>query len=262
MSECSLERYEPHADRFYELTVLMLEYNAHTNLTAITEPEDIIVKHYADSLSAAEFIGESGTLCDVGCGAGFPSLPLAMVLPGLRVTSLDSTAKKLRFIDEAAAALGLANIETLCGRAEEIAAAPPRRKKPAVPHSNGGVMPKTSAAKASGGSGGADCGSRREKYDFVCARAVAPLRVLSEYCLPLARVGGKFFALKGADAAREIDESRAAIAALGGEIADKRETPLTLRGEILEHNVIIIQKTARTPILYPRSNAAIGKNPL
>jgi 16S rRNA (guanine527-N7)-methyltransferase len=226
--ENCLEEYYALEEQLYRLTRLLLEYNAHTNLTAITEPGDIISKHYADSLAVCRYIPPCATLIDVGAGAGFPSLPIAAARPDVRVTALDSTAKKLDFIDRAAAELGIGNITTLCGRAETLA-----------------------------------CDSAyRERFDTATARAVARLGVLYEICLPFVAVGGKFIAMKGPGAETELSESADAMRVLGGAMAENIPGTLIAGDSIQKRYTIIIQKDRETPKNYPRNWSQINKKPL
>lgn len=205
------------------LAELLLEWNGRMNLTAITGKEEIYRKHFADSLTAAEFLPNGATLLDVGCGGGFPTLPLALARPDLRVTALDSTAKKLRFVEAAAKELSLP-VVTLCGRAEELGKGAPYR----------------------------------ECFDCVTARAVARLPVLCEWCLPFVRVGGAFVALKGAAGEEELREAENAVALLGGKVETVRRR--TVGGE--SRVILVIRKIAPTPAKYPRNGGQIMKKPL
>ena len=212
---------------FYTLTEHMLSENEQYNLTAIKEPHKIIDLHYADSLAAAGLIPEGARLLDVGCGAGFPSLPLAICRPDLTITALDSTAKRTSYVEKTAALLGLTNLRTVTARAEDAA--------------------KTEL---------------RESFDLVTARAVAALPVLSELCLPFVRVGGVFLALKGRGASEELDAARGGIARLGGKVEKILSLSILRPEETLEHTAVLIAKTAKTPALYPRNYSAIVKKPL
>jgi 16S rRNA (guanine527-N7)-methyltransferase len=158
----SLERVE----KFYRLTVRMLEENEKYNLTAITEPDKIILNHYADCATLATRLKKGAKIADIGCGAGFPTLPLAILRPDLTITAIDSTAKRINYVAESARLLGLDNVTAIAMRAEE-----------------GGASPE-----------------HREKYDYVTARAVAEMRVLSELCLPYVKVGGQMVGMKGKNA--------------------------------------------------------------
>ena len=211
---------------FEKLSELLVEQNKTMNLTAITDPDGIAVKHFADSvsvLSAYEFVNGAKVL-DVGTGAGFPSIPLLIARPDLDMTMIDSTAKKLKYVASTVESLGL-NAEVLHTRAEEAG-----QNK-----------------------------AYREKFDVVCSRAVAALNVLCEYCLPFVKVGGVFLAMKGAKAQEEIDGAKAAIKLLGGEIIDEKSFTLSDGGE---RTIVVIKKISHVPPKYPRVSAQIAKKPL
>lgn len=211
---------------FDKLSDLLVEQNKTMNLTAITDPDGIAVKHFADSisaLSAAEFTPKAKVL-DVGTGAGFPSIPLLIARPDLEMTMIDSTAKKLRYVTQTVEALGL-NAEVLHTRAEEAG----QNKE------------------------------YREKFDIVCSRAVAALNVLCEYCLPFVKVGGVFLAMKGAKAQEEIADAKNAIKTLGGKIIDEKSFTLSDGGE---RTIVVIKKISQVPPKYPRVSAQIAKKPL
>jgi len=217
------------AEKFYFLTERMLEVNAHMNLTAITDMEGIILKHYVDSLTASSYLTKNASVIDVGCGAGFPSLPLAIARPDLQITALDSTAKRINYIKETAEIMGLPNITCIAARAEELACD----------------------------------SSHREQYDISCARAVARMNVLCEFCLPYVKPGGKFIAMK-ANAAEELEEAVSAIKKLGGK--QKRADFFSLISDAeTEPNprcIIEIEKISPTPENYPRNHSQIKKKPL
>lgn len=218
-----------HIDAFYALTERMLTVNEQFNLTAIKEPRRVILLHYIDSLVGARFFPEGASVIDVGCGAGFPSLPLAIFRPDLKITALDATAKRVRYVRETADLLGLCNLETLTGRAEDIA-----------------------ADKA-----------YRERFDAATARAVAALPVLSELCLPFVRVGGSFIAMKGKSGREELALSKNAISLLGGATESVEDTPIfSPEGEAFDHTTVLIRKTAATDKKYPRPYGKILKSPL
>lgn len=209
--------------RYYELLV---ETNKVMNLTAITEPEEVAVKHMVDSLLAYEDGMQGKTLVDVGTGAGFPGVPLKIYCPSLRVTLVDSLGKRLRFLQQVIDELGLKGIRCEHLRAEDAG----RSKK------------------------------HREQYDYVTARAVARLSVLSEYCLPLAKKGGQFIALKGSRFAEEIEEGEAAVKILGGKIISAE--PVKLPGLDDGRAIIKIAKIKATPTQYPRKAGTPEKQPL
>lgn len=212
--------------RFEKLAFLLVEQNKTMNLTAITDPDGIAVKHFADSisaLSAADF-PQGAKVLDVGTGAGFPSIPLLIARPDLDMTMIDSTAKKLKYVASAVESLGL-TAEVLHTRAEEAG----QNKE------------------------------YREKFDIVCSRAVAALNVLCEYCLPFVKVGGVFLAMKGAKAQEEIADAKAAIKTLGGKIVDEKSFTLSDGGE---RTIVVIKKISQVPPKYPRVSAQIAKKPL
>lgn len=222
--ECSLEEYLPYAEKFRILANHLVLTNEKYNLTAITDDEGVILRHFADSLTAVKHIPKGAKVIDVGAGGGFPSLPIAIVRDDLKITSLDSTAKKLEFIKEAAELLSLDNITTVAARAEEVG-----REE------------------------------LRESFDVSISRAVARLSILSELCLPLTRVGGLFIAMKGADSQNELDEAEKGIKILGGELQYKEGFTLSDAGE---RCIIVCRKNSSTQAKYPRAYAKIKKSPL
>ena len=204
---------------------MLLEKNQVMNLTAITDPRDVAVLHLLDSLALTGLAGLEGrTVVDVGTGAGFPGVPLAIARPSARVTLLDSLGKRVDFLRESCQTLGLDNVECVHGRAEEFA------------------------------------GERRETFDLAVSRAVAALPVLCELCLPLVKVGGAFWAMKSVDTEEEISASKAAVKVLGGYI--QAVSDYTIPTTEVVHRVVCIQKTAPTPKKYPRRFALIKKQPL
>lgn len=220
---------EDQANLLYDLTVRMLEVNRVMNLTAITEEKTIILRHYVDSLAISKEIPMNSRVIDVGCGAGFPTLPLAIFRPDLRIVALDGTAKRIHYVEETAKLLGLSGVTAIAGRAEEL------------------------AQKA----------EYRESFDVVTARAVAALPMLSELCLGFARVGGKMLAMKSQQVEEEIVAAASCIAICGGKIEKTEATHLTADGENLEQRtLVLIQKIKNTPQKYPRHFSKISKNPL
>lgn len=219
LDDAALSRFDLYAQ-------LLVETNAHMNLTAITQPDEIVEKHFADSLSVCSMLPlNPGTkLIDVGTGAGFPGLALLAAKPDLQVTLLDSTAKKLRFLAQTAQEMGLTPT-TLHARAEEAGQDP----------------------------------AYREQFDVVTARAVADLVHLSEYCLPFVKVGGYFLAMKSAKAQEELADAKEALALLGGQVEATKTFSL---GESGERTLLLIKKISHTPTKYPRPSAQIAKKPL
>ena len=213
-------------ESFEKLAELLVEQNKTMNLTAITDPDGIAVKHFADSISIlSTFEFEKGAkVLDVGTGAGFPGIPLLIMRPDLDLTMLDSTAKKLRYVADTVDSLGL-NANVLHSRAEEAAQKP----------------------------------DYRESFDIVCSRAVAALNILCEYCLPFVKKGGIFAAMKGTKAQEEIVLAKNAIKTLGGEIIDQKSFTLS---DGAERTIIIIKKVSHNLPKYPRPSAQIAKKPL
>lgn len=213
-------------ERFGIFAEELVETNRMMNLTAITKPEEIALKHFVDSLAVLKYVsfGEGARLVDVGCGAGFPGVPVKIARPDLSLCCLDSLAKRVNFLAGLTEKLGL-EIDCVHARAEEAGSKPPLR------------------------------GS----FDFAFARAVARLRVLAEYCLPFVKVGGAFVAMKGA-ASEEVAEAKNAVEKLGGEISDVFE--YTLPGTDMARTIIVMRKIKDTPGKYPRGNAKIAKAPL
>lgn len=219
LDEKALERFDLYAK-------LLVEWNEKINLTAITDPDGIVLKHFVDSLSvfSAINIPEGAKSIDVGTGAGFPGIPMLIARPDLKITLLDSTNKKLNVIRDILEKLDL-QCEVLHTRAEEAG------------------QNKT----------------YREQYDFATARAVSNLRDLSEYCLPFVKKGGTFISMKSAKAEEEIAEGKNAIRILGGNIKEKKTFEIDEAGE---RTIILIKKVSTTPPKYPRPSAKIAKNPL
>ena len=224
----ALEVTDDKAEKLYALTNIMLEVNKSMNLTAITDEDAIIVKHYADSLMVASYIPQSATVIDVGCGAGFPCLPLAIFREDLMITALDSTAKRIRYIDDTAKKLGITNVTPIAARAEEL-------------------------GKQNG---------YRECFDVATARAVAALPVLSELCLPFVKVGGKFVSMKASQGSQEAIDAKNAIKLCGGEIKSVDKLDLVSEQATEERTIISVAKIAPTSAKYPRHYSQIAKKPL
>jgi 16S rRNA (guanine527-N7)-methyltransferase len=210
--------------QFARLADALVEWNAHTNLTAITDPEGVHVRHFLDSLTVP--VRPDERVIDVGTGAGFPGLPLAIAHPSVRVTLLEATGKKIAFLEHVIALLGLTNAVTLHARAEDAGQHP----------------------------------AHRAAYDLAVARAVARLPVLLEYLLPLVRVGGRCIAMKGVTAHEEAESARRALRTLGGRLIGIE--PVMLPGVDEPHYLVMVEKIAPTPPLYPRKPGTPSKKPL
>ena len=213
-------------ENFDKYACLLEVWNQKINLTAITEPSQVVIKHFLDSIILLEYVKlkKGASIIDVGTGAGFPGIPLKIVRPDLNLTLLDSLNKRLIFLNEVCSQLSL-DSATIHARAEE---------------------------------GGRDK-KLRERYDYATARAVAHLRELSEYCLPFVKVGGSFIALKGADAEEELKESAVAIKKLGGHVENVFTFNLGAAGG---RTIIEIKKDGHTPMEFPRQTAKIKSKPL
>mgnify|MGYP000119981190 FL=1 len=217
---------EEQLNQFYKYMNLLLEWNEKINLTAITDPNEVILKHFIDSLTINKYIKENSTLADVGTGAGFPGIPLKILRPDLKITLVDSLNKRINFLNEVINKLNLVNIETVHSRIEDFG----KDKK------------------------------YRESFDFVTARAVANLAVLSEYLLPIAKVGGQCVCMKGSSVEEELSNGKNAIKVLGGKIKNIDE--FVLPDSDMSRNVIIIDKIKNTPNKYPRKAGIPVKEPL
>lgn len=209
----------------------LVEINAHVNLTAITDKKEVYLKHFYDSLLPAFVVEKLQTqqlsICDVGAGAGFPSIPLKIVFPNLKVTIVDSLNKRINFLNELADKLALKDVSFFHARAEEF------------------------AGKKS---------DKRESFDVVTARAVARLTVLSEFCLPLVKKNGQFIALKAQKAATELEEASFAITTLGGKVKQDIQLELPVTGD--ERHIIVVEKKKVTPKKYPRKAGMPARQPL
>ena len=215
-------------ESFFKLTEIMLTENEKYNLTAITEPKKIILNHYADCAALAKRLPKGAGICDVRCGAGVPTLAVAILRPDLKILGVDATAKRVAYVEMVARELMLENVSTLTARAEDMGQNP----------------------------------LYREKFDVVTARAVANMRVLSELCIPLCKIGGSFIAMKGKNAEGELAEARRAIPTLNGKLQETESITLTSPDEELSHPLIVIKKIAKCPAAYPRPYAKILKKPL
>ena len=211
-------------DKYYEM---LIEKNKVMNLTAITEFDEVLVKHFVDSLSICTIIPDDvKSVCDLGTGAGFPGIPMAIAYPDLQFTLIDSLNKRIKFLQEVVDALGLTNVTLVHGRAEEAG----RNKL------------------------------YREQYDLVVSRAVANISTLSEYCLPLVKVGGYFISFKSGDIEDEIKQSGKAISKLGGKL--QNPVLFNLPDTNISRSFLVIDKEKSTPKTYPRKAGTPSKEPL
>jgi len=219
---------EKQIEQFLIYYEMLVEWNEFMNLTAITEYDEVMKKHFIDSISLikAYDVTKSASVIDVGTGAGFPGLALKIAYPNLQVTLLDSLNKRIQFLNEVISKLGLEGVETIHGRAEDFA-------KP---------------------------GKLREKYDLCVSRAVANLSTLSEYCLPFVKVGGQFISYKSEKITEEMSAAGNAIRLLGGKVVNQVE--FQLPDSDIYRNLFIIEKTKQTPKKYPRKAGLPGKEPL
>lgn len=210
--------------KYYDMLV---EWNQKINLTAVTELKEVYLKHFYDSITPLFYadIADNASLCDVGAGAGFPSIPMKIIRPDLKVTIVDSLNKRINFLNELTAELGMDKIHLVHDRAETFGQ-----------H------------------------QARHMFDVVTARAVAQLNVLAELCLPLVRTGGQFIVMKGKKAPEELKESEFALELLGGELSKVHQ--LTLPEEDSDRYILIIDKKSKTPKKYPRKPGTPNKSPL
>lgn len=213
-------------NKFWVYMTNLLERNEKINLTAITDEDDMILKHFIDSLTILEYIPEKSNVIDVGTGAGFPGIPLKIVREDINMTLMDSLNKRITFLNEIINKLGLKKINAIHSRAEELAKIP----------------------------------EHREKYDIAVSRAVANLSTLSEYMIPFVKVGGKCICMKGSNIEEELKTAKNAIKELGGEI--EKVINFKLPDSDNERNIIIIKKVRNTKSKYPRKAGMPSKEPL
>lgn len=204
---------------------LLIEWNKKINLTRITEPEEVVIKHFVDSLTLLKYcdIKQGASVIDVGTGAGFPGIPLKIARPDIKLTLLDSLNKRLNFLNEVCGQLEI-NADLVHARAED----------------------------------GAKDNKHREKYDIAVSRAVARLNTLSEYCLPYVKVGGQFISMKGPELTEELSEAKTAIKTLGGMINKVNEFTIKDSGR----TIVVVDKISPTPKQYPRHSSKIKSKPL
>ena len=231
LHELDITLSDSQAEQFIQYYEMLIEKNQVMNLTAITDFDEVLKKHFVDSLSlvrACDLGSVNGevSLIDIGTGAGFPGIPLKIAFPKLKVTLMDSLNKRIDFLNEVIIALKLDGIDAIHGRAEDYA-------KP---------------------------DQLREEYDLCVSRAVANLSTLSEYCLPYVKVGGKFISYKSEKVAEELEEAENAISILGGKTVE--QIAFTLPDSDIYRNLVMIKKISETPRKYPRKAGTASKNPL
>ncbi|NWK84162.1 16S rRNA (guanine(527)-N(7))-methyltransferase RsmG [Staphylococcus sp. GSSP0090] len=227
LSTHGIELSDKQQQQFETYYQMLVEWNEKMNLTSITEEHEVYLKHFYDSIATSFYtdLTKELTICDVGAGAGFPSIPLKIIFPNLKVTIVDSLNKRIHFLNQLAEALALDNVSFVHDRAETYGK-----------------------------------GDYRASYDIVTARAVARLSVLSELCLPLVKKGGHFIALKSSKGEEELEEARFGIGVLGGKVVDT--ISYELPEDAGERQMIIIGKRSQTPKKYPRKPGTPNKSPL
>lgn len=225
LEKLEIELSDTQIEQFSTYTDLLLEWNEKVNLTSIVDPQEIVIKHFLDSLTLGKFV-QGGRLADIGTGAGFPGIPLKILHPGLELYLVDSLAKRLDFLNMVIETLSLDLVQTVHARAEDFA----RDIK------------------------------YRESFDCVTSRAVARLPILLEYAVPLLKVNAHFLAAKGSQVDEEVNESAKALGVLGAEI--KEIARFTLGAEAEHRAIVIVEKTSNTPKEYPRKAGTPAKKPL
>ena len=213
-------------NNYFNYMNLLIEWNEKINLTAITDSEEIILKHFVDSITINKYINKNSNLIDIGTGAGFPGIPIKIIRDDIKITLLDSLNKRIIFLNEIINNLNLKDIVAIHGRAEDF-----------------GINNKF-----------------REKYDFATSRAVAPLNYLLEYMMPFIKVGGTCICMKGSNIEDELNISKNAIIKLGGKVEYKEK--IILPESDIERNIIIIKKVKKTPKEFPRKSGMPKKQPI
>lgn len=217
---------EEQLQKFYKYMNLLIEWNKKINLTAIIEPEDIVLKHFIDSLTILPFIDKNKKIIDIGTGAGFPGIPVSIMRNDVDMTLLDSLNKRINFLNEVIKILNLKNVNTIHSRIEDLA----KNKK------------------------------YRETYDIATSRAVANLSTLSEYMIPMIKTRGISICMKGSDIEEEINKSKKAVDILGGKF--KKIEKFILPNSDQKRTIILIEKEKSTPLKYPRKAGTPSKEPL
>lgn len=226
LNEINVNITEKQILKFYEYMNLLLEWNEKINLTAITEQNEIILKHFVDCLTIQKYIENNNNIVDIGTGAGFPGIPLAIMNNKNKFVLVDSLNKRINFLNDVKEKLELENVDAIHSRAEEF------------------------------------CQNKmyREKFDIAVSRAVANLSVLAEYLLPAIKVGGKVICMKGSKIDEELNDAKFALKELGGNVILREE--FCLPGTDMKRNIIIVKKIKETPKKYPRKSGLPAKQPL
>ena len=222
----SIELNDIQVNKFYEYMNILLKWNERMNLTAITDPDEVIVKHFIDSITINNSFDNNKKIIDVGTGAGFPGIPLGIIRPDLNILLVDSLNKRINFLENVCTNLKIDNAKTLHARVEEL-----------------GKNAKF-----------------REKFDYASSRAVAPLNVLLEYMLPFVKVGGYCVCMKGSNVIEEINTSEKALEILGGKIERIEEFTLPLTD--IKRNIVLVKKIKNTPAKFPRKPGTPSKEPI
>lgn len=227
-TEMGLTFTDEQMELFAQYDDFLIDYNTKINLTRIIDPREVAVKHFGDSLTllTQDVLPQGASIADVGTGAGFPGIPLAISRPDLQITLMDSLRKRIEFLRELIQALGITNVTLVWGRAEELGQNP----------------------------------QYRDRFDIVIARAVAPLRVLVELCLPLTKTNGVFFAMKGPKAEEEVEAATNALKIIGGKLIGTRIVVLPLLKEM--RTLVHILKNRPTPREYPRKAGTPERQPI
>lgn len=226
LEELNIELSEIQLNQFYKYMNILIEWNKVMNLTGITDPEEIIIKHFIDSLTVLDKVNKKDSIIDVGTGAGFPGIPIKIAFPETKVVLLDSLNKRIKFLNEVIEQLQLKDVETIHGRAEDYG----KDRK------------------------------HREKYDIAIARAVAPLNILLEYLMPFVKVNGKVLCMKASNSEEEIKNSKNAVKVLGGELFDTEE--FCIPNTEIKRKIIQVNKVNETNKRYPRKAGTPSKEPL
>lgn len=226
MKKINIQLNDEQKNQFYIYMKLLLEWNEMINLTAITEPIDVIKKHFVDSATILKYIEEKSSIVDVGTGAGFPGIPLKILKPNTKILLVDSLNKRISFLDEVINKLELKGIETKHSRAEDLGRNP----------------------------------NYREKFDIVTSRAVSNMATLSEYMLPLVKIKGSMICMKGSNISDELEDSKKAIQVLGGKL--KIVDEFNFLNEDIDRSIVIIDKINKTPKIYPRKAGTPLKSPI